>query len=49
VYAGICHVLGLRHTYLLDEATEPHHWTNLHKDLTVDIRSLVTALEEAMA
>jgi capsular polysaccharide biosynthesis protein len=49
VYASICHVLGLRHTYLLDEATEPHHWTNLHKDLTVDIRSLVTAMEEAMA
>jgi capsular polysaccharide biosynthesis protein len=45
VYSSICQILGFRHTYLVDDAKEPHHWTNLHKDLTVDIKSLVTALE----
>ena len=46
VYASICHVLDLRHTYLVDEAEEEPHWSNLHKDLTVDVGSLVKAVEE---
>jgi hypothetical protein len=47
MYSRISHVLGLRHTYLVDDAREPHHWTNLHKDMVVDIPSLDSALEIA--
>ena len=46
VYASMCHVLGLQHVYLVDEATDPPHWTNLHKDLTVDTKSLAAVLDQ---
>jgi hypothetical protein len=49
VYSALCHVLGLRHVYLVDNADEPHHWTNLHKDIVVDIPSFVTTLDDACA
>jgi len=47
VYASMCHVLNLRHAYLVDQSQDQPHWTNLHKDLTVDVEALVAALEES--
>jgi hypothetical protein len=49
LYSYISHLLGLRHSYLVDDARQPHHWTNIHKDMTVDVRALATALERADA
>jgi hypothetical protein len=47
VYASICHVLSLRHAYLVDQSQDQPHWTNLHKDLTVDLEALVAVLGES--
>lgn len=49
LYACISAALGLRHSYLVDDAAESHHWTNMHKDMVVDIRSLASAIERADA
>lgn len=47
MYAYISHVLGLEYSCLVDAASGEHHWTNMHKDMNVNIRSLATAIEDA--
>jgi Glycosyltransferase 61 len=45
MYAYISQVLGLNHSYLVDDADKRHHWTNMHKHIAVDIDSLARAIE----
>jgi hypothetical protein len=47
MYAYISHVLGLDYSCLADAASGEHHWTNMHKDMHVNMRSLATAIENA--
>jgi capsular polysaccharide biosynthesis protein len=45
MYAYISHILGLRYAYIVDSASEQHHWTNMHKDMDVNMNSLSAAVE----
>jgi hypothetical protein len=47
MYAYLSHVLDLQYACVVDDANDVHHWTHMHRDMVVDIRSLATALQAA--
>jgi hypothetical protein len=46
MYAYISRVLGLDYSCLIDDSRETYHWTNMHRDMVVDVDGLARALEE---
>jgi hypothetical protein len=45
MYAYMSQVLGLPYACLVDNARQEYHWTNMHKDMVVDVASLAKAIE----